>query len=58
MTEQVYYQNLIGCLQSMKHSIPACLSAQERQQVCSRLSLMQSQARVILAALKQDEDRH
>lgn len=42
MREQVYYQNLIGCLQSMKHSIPACLSAQERQQVCSRLSLMLS----------------
>ena len=58
MREQVYYQNLIGRLQSMKHSIPACLRAQERQQVCSRLSLMQSQARVILAALKQDEDRH
>lgn len=58
MISQSYYQNLIGRLQRLKCSIPDSLSPQERQQVSARISLMQSQARVILAALKQDEDRH
>ena len=58
MNSRSYYTDLISRLQGLKNTLPEGLSEQERQQVASRISLMQSQARVILAALEQNEDRH
>lgn len=58
MNSRSYYTDLISRLQGLKNTLPEGLSEQERQQVASRISLMQFQARVILAALEQNEDRH